>query len=75
MDPLAVTLEVDLSGGRGRAVEIDTFVFNDVRVFRLQQEVRERLRRIAGKRLRELTQSQQEVIVDCEEKQSKKKIL
>lgn len=63
MDPLAVTLKVDLSGRRGRAVQIDTLVFDDVSVFRLQQEVREGFWRVAGEGLRELAQSQQKVII------------
>ncbi len=69
MDPLAVALEVDLSSRCGRAVEIDSFVLDDVSVLRLQQEVWEGLWRVAGEGLRQLTQPQQEVIITWEETQ------
>lgn len=58
MDPLAVALEVDLRGGRGLAVQVDGLVLDDVRLLWLHQEVRERLGRVRGERLREFAQSQ-----------------
>lgn len=62
MNPLAVALEVDLRGRRGFAVQVNGLVLDDVRLLRLHQEVRERLGRVRGERLRELTQSQIVVI-------------
>lgn len=42
--PLAVTLEVDLRGGRGAARERHRLVLDDVNVVRLHQEVRQQVR-------------------------------
>lgn len=61
--PLAVALEVDLRGGRGLAVEIDWFVFDNVGLLGLHQEVGEGLGRVRRKGLGKLAQSQ--VVILC----------
>lgn len=48
VDPLPVALEVDLGGGVGAADELHRLVLHDVGVLRLQQKVREGLRRGRG---------------------------
>lgn len=48
VDPLPVAFEVDLGGWVGTAHELHRLVLHDVGVLRLQQEVREGLRRRRG---------------------------
>lgn len=48
VDPLPVALEVDLGGGVGAADELHRLVLHDIGVLRLQQKVREGLRRGRG---------------------------
>lgn len=43
-DPLAITLEVDLCGGEGSAVQFHWLVLYDVGILWFQQEVRQLLR-------------------------------
>jgi len=48
VDPLPVALEVDLSGRIGTADELHRLVLHDVGILRLQQKVRQSLRRGRG---------------------------
>lgn len=50
--PLSVTLEVDLSGGRGAAGQRHRLVLHDVDVIRLHQEVGQQVREGGGERVR-----------------------
>lgn len=63
VNPLAVALEVDLRGRRGFAVQVDGFVLHDVRLLRLHQEHRQRLRGVRGEGFWQLPETD-EVIVD-----------
>lgn len=52
MNPLSVTLEVDLGGGRGSTGQRHRLVLYDVDVVRFHQEVRQQVRERGGERVR-----------------------
>lgn len=65
MDPLAVALEVDLSGWSGLAVQVHGFVLHYVGLLRFYQKYGQRLRGVRREGFWQVSQTD-EVIVNCE---------
>lgn len=72
MDPLAVALEVNLSGRCRLAVQVDGFILDNVAFLGFKQEVRQRLGRIGREGFGEFAQTQEIVVVShCRTKKQK----
>lgn len=65
VDPLAVALEVDLSGRGGLAVQVDGLVLHDVGLLWFYQKHRQRLRGVRREGFWQISQTD-EVIVNCD---------